>query len=141
MKFKVFFQAFVLPLTVLLYGCWSDDQTQMLICATDNNKACIKKYIESGIDLNGVGKESVSPFYAALKNKNFEVADMFVSEERFDINGISSGRSYLWNVINSRNLDAVRYLKDNRARFKVGGEEYQLCKDSGQEKLLELFDQ
>lgn len=131
----------ILPIVcVLLYGCWSDVQTQMIICASNNDKVCIKKYLDSGEDPNGVGKEGVSPFYAAIRNKNFEIADLFLSKKGFDINGESSGKSYLWRVIKERRVEAVIYLKKRGALFEVESDEFKLCKETNQMELLKMFD-
>src|SRR5690606_28241140 len=123
----------------LLLGCWSEQQTQLLICSVDNDIECVRGYLSNGADVNGKGKEGVSPFYAAIKNHNFEVADVF-NDYGVDLNKGFSGKSYLEILIMENNHKAIKYLFDNGAEFHKDSVEYKLAVESKNERIIDLFE-
>jgi ankyrin repeat protein len=122
----------------ILYGCYNDTQTQMVICAANNDKDCITKLLDNGADINGHGKEGVSPFYAALKNKNFTVADVFV-DRGINLYGSSEKKSYLMLLINFENYEAIEYLLKAGYKLKEGSVEMELINKSNNDRLQKLF--
>jgi len=119
-------------------GCSDDNQTQMVIGAANNDTKCINHYLDSGHDVNGHGKEEASPFYAALRNKNFGIADIFV-QHHVDLYGSSGGKSYLALLIEDKNYDAIKYLFSVGYKISPDAPEYGLAKKMGDKKILKII--
>lgn len=120
------YKIITLIVLTLLSGCFNDNQTQMVICSVDNDIECIKKYLSNGHSPNGLGKENTSPFYAALRNHNFEIANLFIKYGA-DLNSKSGGHTYIFNLIEESDIKSLSYLKNAGAKFKKNSEEYRLA--------------
>jgi ankyrin repeat protein len=129
---------FLTVFVVLLTSCWSEQQTQLLICAVDNDVECVREYLEKGEEVNGHGKEGMSPFYGAIKNHNFDVADIFI-EHGVDLNGKVSGKSYLALLIMEKNYEAIEYLFNKGATFATDSGEYEMAVNSKNDRIISFF--
>lgn len=96
--------------------------------------------MSEGIDANGHGKEGVSPFYTALINGNFEVADVFIRYGA-NPNGTSAGGSFITLAIERNNLQALEYLDRNGAVFKPHSPSHKLAQKTNNPEIIKYFEQ
>lgn len=115
-------RSFLLAYCLLLSACASDDVTQLVMCSANNERECVVGLLEAGVDVNGRGKEGASPFYAAVYNENFALADLLL-QYGANVNGRNQGVSYLTALARHEKYSGIEYLITSG--YSVSEDEYE----------------
>lgn len=125
-------------LTLFIGGCWSDEQVTLVHCAANGKTDCVERMLSDGASVNGHGKEGESPFYAAVRNRHYETATVFL-EHGVSLSGVHMGHDYVEFAVKERDVAALRYLRTVGASVSRDSEAFETAQEIGDPEVLEVF--